>query len=118
VKDDGSWHQPRKRRYRSKREEGEPSRIVGIVDGILAVDPRPVEIIEMFDEEYLRSRSWTRDSENPGLLGVGAHVDQERLTNRFEIRISVSDGSVERENSSDIETGSSLEVGEATDRFG
>jgi len=118
VKDDRSWHQSRKRGDRSKREKSKASRIVGIVDGVLAVDPRSIEVIEMFYEEHLGSRPRTCNSENPGFLGVGTHVDQEWLTNRLEVGISVPDGSIERQNSSDIETGSSLEVGQTTDSFG
>src|SRR5688572_5944540 len=96
VEDDGTRHQAWERSDRGLRKESEPASIIRIVDGVLSVDPRAVEIVEMLDEEDLGTASRARYPKYPCLLRVRAHGHHERLADGLEIGIGVSHRAVER----------------------
>ena len=113
VEEHRTAHQAGQGRERREREEGEAARVVRVVDGVLAVDPRAVEVPEVLDEEHLRAGPGARRPVDPGLLDPVAHRHQERRADRLEIGLDVADGAVERQDRQHVEAGGLLKGGEA-----
>src|SRR6185295_3508179 len=53
VQEDRSRYQPRQRSYGCQRKEREATGVVEVVYGVFAIDPVPVEVIQVLDEEDL-----------------------------------------------------------------
>src|SRR3712207_3246472 len=96
MQDDWTRDQSRECSDGGQGKKREPAGVVRIVDSILAVDTRAIEIVEMLHEENLRAGSGTCHPEDASFLRVGAHGHQERLAYGFKVRIGVSDGAVQR----------------------
>ena len=118
VEQDRSGHEPRQGSDRGEREEGEPASVVGIVHGVLAVDARPVEVVQVLDEVDLGSGPRPGHPEDARLLGMRSHRNQEGLPHRLEIGVGIAYRAVQRQNGGDVEPGGLLEVGQPADRFG
>ena len=115
----GPGHEARQRGQRREREEGEAAGVVGIVHGVLAVDARPVEVIEVLDEVHLRARgSWPAARKTRASSVRAAHRHQERRPDRLEVRLDVAHRAVEREDGQHVEPGGLLELREPADGLG
>jgi hypothetical protein len=118
VQQNRTGNEPREGGDGSKSKECEAAGIVGIVDGVLAIDARPVEVIQMLDEEDLGARAGPGHAKDPRLLVVSPHRDHERLPNGLEIGIHIADSAIEREYGGHVETGGALKAGQTAHRLG
>ena len=103
VDEQRTRHEPRERGERGEREECEAAEIVGVVHGVLAVDPRAVEELAVLDEEDLRSRHPAGDPEDSRLLVARTYRHQKRRTHRLEVGLDVADGAIEREDGGNVQ---------------
>ena len=103
---------------RRRAKEGEPQRVVRIVPGVVAVDPRPIEEVGVLDEEDLGpAPAAVLHAVQPCSLRPPAERDGERRPRSFQRRRGLPHLAVQRQHHRRGHAGGGLETRQAAHRL-